>query len=405
MNIALFIARRLIGKNEYRFSRPVIRIAITAIALSLSVMLLSLAIIKGFQNEIRDKVIGLSSHIQVTDFSDGNSYESTLLSDSDTLKQLLQNVEGIKHIQSYATKAGIIKTKDEIQGVVLKGVSNDFDPNFLKSKLIEGEIPLFGGETKSNNIVLSSTIAKQLNLNLMDDLHMYFIQQPVRVRKFTIVGIYETGVAEYDNMLVFGDIGHIQKLNKWTNKDVGALEIQIDNFDDLELITQRVYSEIGYSLNAKNVIDLNPQLFDWLDLQNLNVKVILILMLIVGAINMITALFILILEQTQLIGTLKSLGSSNWNIRKIFLYHSAYLISKGLLFGNLIGISLAVIQKKFQLVTLNPDTYYMSFIPIDLNWVNFLVLNIGTLLVCLGILIIPSYLISKINPVRAIRFE
>lgn len=405
MNIALFIARRLIGKNEYRFSRPVIRIAITAIALSLSVMLLSLAIIKGFQNEIRDKVIGLSSHIQVTDFSDGNSYESTLLSDSDSLKQLLQNVEGIKHIQSYATKAGIIKTKDEIQGVVLKGVSNDFDPNFLKSKLIEGEIPLFGGETKSNNIVLSSTIAKQLNLKLMDDLHMYFIQQPVRVRKFTIVGIYETGVAEYDNMLVFGDIGHIQKLNKWTNKDVGALEIQIDNFDDLELITQRVYSEIGYSLNAKNVIDLNPQLFDWLDLQNLNVKVILILMLIVGAINMITALFILILEQTQLIGTLKSLGSSNWNIRKIFLYHSAYLISKGLLFGNLIGISLAVIQKKFQLVTLNPDTYYMSFIPIDLNWVNFLVLNIGTLLVCLGILIIPSYLISKINPVRAIRFE
>jgi len=405
MNIALFIARRLIGKNEYQFSKPIIRIAITAIALSLSVMLLSLAIIKGFQNEIRDKVIGLSSHIQVTDFSDGNSYESTLLSDSDTLKQLLQNVEGIKHIQSYATKAGIIKTKDEIQGVVLKGVSNDFDPNFLKSKLIEGEIPLFGGETKSNNIVLSSTIAKQLNLKLMDDLHMYFIQQPVRVRKFTIVGIYETGVAEYDNMLVFGDIGHIQKLNKWTNKDVGALEIQIDNFDDLELITQRVYSEIGYSLNAKNVIDLNPQLFDWLDLQNLNVKVILILMLIVGAINMITALFILILEQTQLIGTLKSLGSSNWNIRKIFLYHSAYLISKGLLFGNLIGISLAVIQKKFQLVTLNPDTYYMSFIPIDLNWVNFLVLNIGTLLVCLGILIIPSYLISKINPVRAIRFE
>jgi len=405
MNIALFIARRLIGKNEYQFSKPIIRIAITAIALSLSVMLLSLAIIKGFQNEIRDKVIGLSSHIQVTDFSDGNSYESTLLSDSDSLKQLLQNVQGIKHIQSYATKAGIIKTKDEIQGVVLKGVSNDFEPNFLKSKLIEGEIPLFGGEIKSNNIVLSSTIAKQLNLKLMDDLHMYFIQQPVRVRKFTIVGIYETGVAEYDNMLVFGDIGHIQKLNKWTNKDVGALEIQIDNFDDLELITQRVYSEIGYSLNAKNVIDLNPQLFDWLDLQNLNVKVILILMLIVGAINMITALFILILEQTQLIGTLKSLGSSNWNIRKIFLYHSAYLISKGLLFGNLIGISLAVIQKKFQLVTLNPDTYYMSFIPIDLNWVNFLVLNIGTLLVCLGILIIPSYLISKINPVRAIRFE
>lgn len=405
MNIALFIAKRLIGKNEYRFSRPVIRIAITAIALSVSVMLLSLAIIKGFQNEIRDKVIGLSSHIQVTDFSDGNSYESTLLPNSDSLKQVLQNIEGITHVQSYATKAGIIKTKDEIQGVVLKGVSEDFDPKFLESKLIAGQIPSYVGDKKSNSIVLSNTIAKKLNLKLEDDVQMYFIQQPVRVRKFSVSGIYETGVAEYDNMLVIGDVGHIQKLNKWTKEDVGGLEIQIDNFDDLEKMTQVVYSKIGYALNAKNVIDSNPQLFDWLDLQNLNVKVILILMLIVGAINMITALFILILEQTPLIGTLKSLGSSNWAIRKIFLYHSTYLISKGLFFGNIVGISLALIQKKFQLITLNPDTYYMSFIPIDLNWLNFLALNIGTLLMCLAILIIPSYLISRINPVSAIRFE
>ena len=220
MNIALFIAKRLIGKNEYRFSRPVIRIAITAIALSVSVMLLSLAIIKGFQNEIRDKVIGLSSHIQVTDFSDGNSYESTLLSNSDSLKQILQNIDGIAHVQSYATKAGIIKTKEEIQGVVLKGVSKDFDPKFLESKLIAGQVPSFGGDKKSNSIVLSNTIAKKLNLKLEDDVQMYFIQQPVRVRKFSVSGIYETGVAEYDNMLVIGDVGHIQKLNKWTKEDV-----------------------------------------------------------------------------------------------------------------------------------------------------------------------------------------
>ncbi|MBL6658197.1 MAG: ABC transporter permease [Flavobacteriales bacterium] len=405
MNLDLFIAKRLIGKNEYRFSRPVLRIAITAIALSVSVMLLSLSIIKGFQNEIRDKVIGLSSHIQVTDFSDSNSYESTLLANSDSLKQLLINIEGITHIQSYATKAGILKTKDEIQGVVLKGVNKDFNPKFLESKLIAGKIPSYGKGEKSNSIVLSNTIAKQLNLELEDDIQMYFIQQPVRVRKFSIAGIYETGIAEYDNMLVIGDIKHIQKLNKWTNEDVGALEIQIENFEDLELMTQLVYSKIGYSLNAKNVIDSNPQLFDWLDLQNLNIKVILILMLLVGAINMVTALFILILEQTPLIGTLKSLGSSNWTIRKIFLYHSAYLISKGLLYGNIIGISLALIQKKFQLISLNPETYYMSFIPIDLNWLNFLALNIGTLLICLAILIVPSYLISRINPVSAIRFE
>ena len=405
MNVSFFIAQRLIGKNEHRFSKPVIRIAITAIALSLTVMLLSIAIITGFQNEITSKVIGFSSHIQVSNFSNGNSYESTLLKNTDSLKTSLSSVEGIKHIQTYATKAGIIKTEEEIQGVVLKGVGNDFEDSFLQSILIEGQIPSFGEATKSKEVVLSLAIAKQLNLNIGDDFQMYFIQQPVRVRQFKIAGIYDSGVAEFDDRLVIGDIGHIQKLNKWSSKDAGGLEIQLHSFDNLDEISQLIYSNIGFDLNAKTVIDNNPQLFDWLELQNMNVRVILILMLIVGAINMITALFILILEQTQLIGTLKALGSQNWHIRKVFIYHSLYLILKGIFWGNVVGIGLCLIQKHFQIIELDKSTYYMSFVPIDINLLHILALNLGTFTICWLILIIPSYLISKINPIKAIRFE
>jgi lipoprotein-releasing system permease protein len=405
MNVSFFIAQRLIGKNEHRFSRPVIRIAITAIALSLTVMLISLAIIKGFQNEITDKVIGFSSHIQVSNFSNGNSFESTLLKHTDSLKLSLSKIKGIKHIQSYATKAGIIKTDNEIQGVVLKGLSSDFDTTFIKNILTQGKIPSFERLKKSNNVLISQTIANQLNLNIDDGFQMYFIQQPVKVRQFKITGIYDSGVAEFDEMLVFGDIGHIQKLNKWSSNDVGGLEIQLHNFEDLEKINQQVYSNIGFDLNARTVIDNNPQLFDWLDLQNMNVRVILILMLIVGAINMITALFILVLEQSQLIGTLKALGSQNWHIRKVFIYHSLYLILRGMLWGNLIGMGLCWIQKQFQILELDKSTYYMSYVPIELNIAHILALNIGTFIVCWLMLIIPSCLISKINPIKAIRFE
>ena len=289
--------------------------------------------------------------------------------------------------------------------MVLKGVSSDFDSTFIKNILTQGKIPSFGRLKRSNKVLISQTIANQLNLNIGDGFQMYFIQQPVRVRQFKIAGIYDSGVAEFDEMLVLGDIEHIQKLNKWSANDVGGLEIQLHNFEDLEKINQEVYSKIGFDLNARTVIDNNHQLFDWLDLQNMNVRVILILMLIVGAINMITALFILILEQSQLIGTLKALGSQNWRIRKVFIYHSLYLILRGMFWGNLIGLSLCWMQKQFQILELDKSTYYMSYVPIDLNIAHILALNIGTFIVCWLMLIIPSYLISKINPIKAIRFE
>ena len=384
MNVSFFIAQRLIGKNEYRFSSPIIRIAITAIALSLTVMIMTLAIIKGFQNEITDKVIGFSSHIQVSNFSNGNSYESTLLNHTDSLKLSISKIKGIKHIQSYATKAGIIKTDKEIHGVVMKGLNSDFNSTFIKKILMQGNIPSFGELKRSNNVLISQTIANQLKLK------MYFIQQPVRVRQFKITGIYDSGIAEFDEILVLGDIRHIQKLNNWSDNDVGGLEIQLHDFADLEKINQEVYSNIDFDLNARTVVDNNPQLFDWLDLQNINVKVILILMLIVGAINIITALFILILEQSQLIGTLKALGSQNWHIRKVFIYHSLYLILKGIFWGNLIGLSFCWVQKKFEILELDKSTYYMSYIPVDLNFIHILLLNIVTFTLCWLMLIIPS---------------
>ena len=405
MNISFFIARRLIGKNEYRFSRPVIRIAIAAVSLSLTIMLLSLAIVKGFQKEITDKVIGFNSHIQVSNFLNGNSYESTILKQRDSLKLLISDIKGIKHIQSFATKAGIIKTDNEIQGVVLKGLTTDFDTTFIKKILIKGKIPTFRKLKKSNEILISQTIAKKLNLNIGDVFQMYFIQKPVRVRLFEISGIYDSGVSEFDEILVIGDITQIQKLNKWGSNDIGGLEILINDLDQLESINKKVYNKIGFDLNTRTVIDNNPQLFDWLELQNMNVKVILILMLIVGAINMIVALFILIIERSQLIGILKALGSKNWEIRKIFIYHSLYLILIGMFWGNLLALTLCWIQKQFNIIELDRSTYYMSYVPIDISLINILSLNLGTFILCWLILIIPSYLISKLNPIKAIKFE
>ena len=405
MNISFFIAQKLISKNESRFSKPIIKIAITAIALSLTIMLLAIAIITGFQKEITDKVIGFSSHIQVSNFSDGNSYESTILKNTDSLKSSLSSTKGIRHIQSYATKAGIIKTDKEIKGVVLKGVGKDFNTNFLQSILLEGEIPNFGKSKKVKKVLISKSIAKQLMLNLEDNFEMYFIQQPVRVRQFEIGGIYESDVSEFDDILVIGDIRHIQKLNNWSENDAGSLGIQIDDFSKINQISQNIYKKIGYNLNTKTVIENNPQLFDWLELQNMNVRIIIILMLIVGAINMITALFILILERTQIIGILKALGSQNWQIRKIFIYYSSYLIIKGLFWGNILGVFLCFIQKKFQLIKLDKDIYYISYIPIDINLLNIINLNIGTFIICFLTLIAPSYLITKINPIKSIKFE
>ena len=407
MNVEYFIAKRLIGAKEgnNRLSRPIIRIAILAIALSVAVMLISIGVVKGFKKDISDKVIGFGSHIQITAFSDNNSYETKAISENQEFYPSIENKEGIKHIQVFATKAAIIKTKDEIHGVILKGVGSDFDATFFESNLEQGEVPIYNDTLTSSRVIISKKIANLLELEIGEKLIMYFVQDPPRVRKFVIAGIYTTELEEFDNLYVFGDIRHIQKLNNWSTDSVGGFEITINNFEDLDEQTKMVYEKIPYNLNAQSIKEINPQIFDWLKLQDINVNVIIILMLIVAAINIITALLILILERTKLIGILKAIGQNNWSVRKVFLYNATYLIAKGLLWGNLIGIGLCLLQKYFHIISLNPSTYYMNTVPIHLIFSDILLLNFGAMFVCLLMLIIPTFIITKITPVKAIRFE
>ena len=407
MNVEYFIAKRLFTAKEKnnRYTKPILRIAILAIALSVAVMLLSITVLTGFKNEISSKIIGFGSHITITNFTNNQSYESEPIELNQEFYPSITKQKGIKHIQTFATKAGIIKTEDEILGMVLKGISSDFDPSFFEKNIVEGQVPTYNDTLTSNKVMISKSVADILQLNLGEKLIMYFVEKPPRVRKFEIAGIYETGFADFDDLIIMSDIRHIQKLNGWENNQVGGFEILIDNFDELDEITAKVYEKIPYNLNAQSIKEKNPQLFDWLDLQDINVRVILILMLIVGGVNMVTALLILILERTRLVGILKALGATNWSVRKVFLYNAVYLILKGLFWGNIIGLGIAFLQYKFQFISLDPSIYYMSTVPIHFNLMHILMLNLGTLLVCWLILIIPSIIITKITPVKAIRFE
>ena len=407
MNVEYFILKRLICAKEgnNRLSRPIIRIAILAIALSVAVMLISIGVVKGFKKDIADKVIGFGSHIQITAFSDNNSYETSAISKNQDFYPSIEAESGIKHIEVFATKAGIIKTKEEIHGVILKGVDTDFDWTFFQENLIAGEVLSLNDSSTTNSVMISENIANSLRLKVADNLIMYFVQEPPRARKFEISGIYNTELEEFDELYVLGDIKQIQKLNAWGKDSVGGFALTINDFEELEKQTQMVYKNTPYNLNAQSTKELNPQIFDWLKLQDINVNVVIILMLIVAAINIITALLILILERTKLIGILKAIGQTNWSIRKVFLYNATYLIIKGLFWGNLLGITLSLFQKQFHIISLNPATYYMKSVPIHLLLSDILILNLGVIITCFIILILPTYLITKITPIKAIRFE
>ena len=313
--------------------------------------------------------------------------------------------EDIKSINVFATKAGVIKTKNEIHGVVLKGVSSDYDWSFFDDNLVVGETLGLVDSLKSNDVLISEEIAKSLRLDISDDLIMYFIQDPPRARKFNIKGIYNTSMVDFDKLYVLGDIKHIQALNSWQDTVVGGFEITINDFDNLNKITSKVYDQIPYDLNAQSIKERLPQIFDWLYLQDINVRVILILMIFVAVINMITALLILILNRTRLIGILKALGATDWSVRKVFLYSATNLIIQGLFLGNTIAFVFAFLQKKFSFISLDPETYYTTSVPIYFDFWQILILNFGTIIICYLILIVPSVIITRIQPIKAIRFE
>lgn len=414
MNAELFIAKRITksGDNEKQVSGPIVKIAVFGIVLGLIVMILSVAIITGFKNQVSEKVIGFGSHIQVTNFDSNRSFETLPINRNQLSKPLLHSIKGIKHSQVFITKSGIIKTRENIQAVVLKGVDKEYDWTFIKKSLVEGDVFLLNDSIKSNQIIISEYISKLLKLELGKKLSVYFVQDPPRVRSFTIGGIYKTSIEDFDKGFALVDMRHLQKLNNWDKDQVSGFEIMIDDYDQMEALTDSVFEVAGYhfsedgsKLKIANIKQLYPQIFDWLNLQNINVWIILALMLIVAGFNMISGLLILILERTNMIGLLKGLGYNNWKIRKIFLYQSGFLIARGLLWGNLVGIGICIIQKHFGIIPLDEAIYYIDKVPINLKMMHLVYLNVGTLVLTLTMMIIPSFLITKISPAKAIKFN
>ncbi len=414
MNLELFIAKKITNneKGDGNISHPIISIAKVSIALGISVMILAVAIVTGFKSEITNKVIGFGSHIQITNYDNNSSFETQPIEKSTVSIDQIENISGIKHVQAFATKPGILKTKSEIQGVVLNGVGLDYDWDFFKKHIVEGDTIQLSDDGKSNDILISERLSTLLHLNLGDKISLHFIQNPPRMRRFTIAGIYNTGMQEFDQLFLFCDIKHIQKLNDWTEDEISGYEIFIDDFDDLAYIEHQVkgitassFSEEGASLKVRNIIRKYPQIFSWLDMLDLNVWIILSLMILVAGFNMVSGLLIIILEKTNMIGILKALGTPNWSIRKIFLYQSSMLIGKGMLWGNVIGISICLLQYWFEIIPLDPANYYVDTVPINLNISHLILLNIGSLIATVSMLLIPSYLITKITPAKAIKFD
>lgn len=403
MNLSNFIVKKIIGKTNGSLAKPAVNIATTAVALSVGVMIMSICVIKGFKNEIRNKIIGFDSHIQITHFSESNSYESSKINLEENLLNQINSMNSISHINTFATKAGILKNKEDIHGVVLKGIDRNYDFSFFKRHLVKGKIPDF--EENKDKVLISNSVANLYQLEINDKVAIYFIQEPPRVRKFTISGIYETGFSEYDDLFIIGNLNHIRKLNGWTTDESGGIEIFVKDIDKIEEVSREIYNKTGYNLKTSTVYDMNPQIFNWLELQDINVIVIILVMLLVACVNMITTLFILVMERTQFIGILKAIGLRNYQLRIIFLKYATTIILKGILIGNIIGLSLCFIQKKFKLIGLDKASYYISHVPVELSFNDIILINIGTILICTVALMFPSNIISKINPIKAIKFD
>lgn len=413
MSFEYYIAKRIhFQQGRKNISRPAVRIATIAIALGLAVMIIALSVVLGFKQQIRNKTIGFGGHIQVSNYDSNNTYEMNPITVDSSFMTKLYSIQGVKHIESFATKPGIIKNETDFQGIVLKGVSSDFDWDFFKSNLVEGDILHISKDSLQNNVIISKYLAQLLGLKLGDSFFTYFIQNQVRARKFTIRGIYSTNFIEYDKLFIISDIRHVQQLNGWTESEYSGLELFINDFDQLDLISDAVYDVVSVQkldekplYYSQSIKQINPQIFGWLDLLDLNVWVILFLMLAVAGFNMISGLLILILERTSMIGILKSLGANNWSIRKIFLYHSVFLIGKGMIWGNVIGLSFCALQYFTGIIPLDAEAYYVSTVPIIFNWTFIIALNIGTALASILMMIGPSYLITKILPAKIIRYE
>lgn len=417
MDANLYIARRIFSAKENRdnLSHRIVNIALFGIVLGLIVLLLSVAIVTGYKSEVGRKVIGFGSHLQIVNLDSNQSYETLPVSENQPFLQELRNIEGIRHVQVFATKMGVIRTDDEIQGVVLKGIGPDFDWSFFQENRVAGKPFQVQDTIRSNNIWVSKQMADLLNLQLGDDLTMFFVDETEAVprqRKFEVAGIYKTSLEEFDRMFVLVDINHVRRLNNWKNDEVSGFEILVSDFKKLNdqekavrnLLLRNTNSEAPV-LQVVSIKEKYRHIFDWLGLLDMNVWVILGLMILVAGFNMVSSLLVIILERTQMIGILKAMGARNWSIRKVFLYFSVMLILKALALGNVLGIGICLIQKYTHVLKLDPASYYLEYVPINLTVWHVVLLNVGTIVITILMLLLPSYFITKVSPEKTIRFE
>jgi len=411
VNFEFFIARRIIASKDYKssISAPIIKIAISAIAIGIIMMLISIATGVGLQKKIREKVSAFNGDIIITNFDTNFSNDSqNPISKNQPFYPKFETVQGIKHVQVSASKGGVIRTETDFEGIVVKGVGDDYNWEYFEDYLTEGSLPDYTDEL-NEDILISEYLANRLHLKLGDKVTTFFLNDEVsktpRSRGFVIVGIYNSGFQQFDEQYIIADIRHIQRLNKWEDDQIGAFEVFVNDFDEIVPVGNAVYQETGSTLDTQTIRDKYSSIFEWLDLFDFNILAIIGIMILVAGINMITALLVLILERTQMIGILKAMGSNDGSVRKIFLYNAMYLIGVGLFWGNLIGIGLLLLQKYGKIFPLDPNTYYVSEAPVYLSLDYVLILNAGTFLLCLLMLLIPSFIISKISPVKAIRFE
>ena len=411
MNLEYFIAKRLITAKDYKssISAPIIKIAISAIAIGMIMMIVSVATGVGLQEKIREKIAAFNGHIIISNF-DSNQSDATLtpISKKQSFYPKFNAVPAVSHIQAIASKAGIIRTETAFEGIVFKGVGSDYKWDNIKEYLVAGVLPDFSAKL-NEDVLISQFLANRLNLKVGDKFNTFFMKEGENKlpnsRRFDVVGIFNSGFQEFDATYILGDIRHMQRINKWKQDQVGAFEVFVNDFDNLDKIGEQVYEQTGSTLDSKTIIEKYSYIFEWLQLFDFNIIVILIVMIIVATINMVVALLVLILERTQMIGILKALGASNWTVRKVFLYNASYLIARGLFWGNGIGVTILLIQKYFGVVTLNPENYYVSQAPVHFNIWYIILLNLGTILICFLVLLIPSYIITKISPVKAIRYD
>ena len=406
MKFERFIAQRFLQRGKNNFSQPLIKIAIISIALGVLVMILAVSILRGFQKEITQKVVGFGSHIVVSYFDSGSDYEQIPIETTRPILDEIIKTKGVKNVQYFANKGGMVKTDEQIHGIVLKGVSSNFDSSFFKENLLEGRLFTFADTLSSNEVIISKTLADKLKFKLGDKVRTYFWQDNnYRARAFKVVGIYSTDLTEFDEVFMIGDIRTVQKLNNWTSEQVGGYEILIDDFDNLPLYAMTIYEMLDYDLTLTTVKEENPVLFSWLDLLNTNIILILTVMAVICMVAIVSALLIMIFEKTSMIGLLKTLGATNKMIRKIFIYKSVSIIGKGLLIGNAVALLLSVLQSKYKIISLDSESYSMSSVPVDMSVWIFVFVSVGTMIACLLALFIPTAFITNVRPARTIRVE